>query len=58
MSTGLLGAIDAALAKALEESPASPQENALIGLVGIRTGLFPEGPPYGVRADEPRSLVA
>jgi uncharacterized membrane protein YccC len=58
MSTGLLGAIDAALAKTLEEAPASPQESALIGLVGIRTGLFPEGPPYGTRPVEPRSLVA
>lgn len=54
----LLGAIDTALGKALDESQAPAQEDALIGLVGIRTGLFPDGPPYRMRPAEPRSLVA
>jgi uncharacterized membrane protein YccC len=58
MPAGLLGAIDDALAKALDESSAPAKEDALIGLVGIRTGLFPDGPPYGVHSAEPRSLVA
>jgi uncharacterized membrane protein YccC len=54
----LLGAIDRALAKALDDPAAPAQEDALIGLVGIRTGLFPDAPPYGVRSSEVRSLVA
>lgn len=54
----LLGAIDTALANTLNEPSASPKEDALIGLVGIRTGLFPDGPPYSMHAPEPRSLVA
>ncbi|WP_407160019.1 FUSC family protein [Bradyrhizobium sp. STM 3557] len=56
--TTLLSAIDAALAKALDEPAAPAKEDALIGLVGIRTGLFPDGPPYHMRPLEPRSLVA
>ena len=58
MPATLLSAIDAALAKVLDEQAAPAQEDALIGLVGIRTGLFPDGPPYHMRPPEPRSLVA
>ena len=58
MPATLLSAIDAALAKALDEQAAPAKEDALIGLVGIRTGLFPDGPPYHMRPPEPRSLVA
>jgi uncharacterized membrane protein YccC len=58
MPATLLSAIDAALAKALDEQAAPAQEDALIGLVGIRTGLFPDGAPYHMRPPEPRSLVA
>jgi uncharacterized membrane protein YccC len=58
MPTRLLGAIDDALGKTLDESSAPAKEDALIGLVGIRTGLFPDGPPYRMHSAEPRSLVA
>jgi uncharacterized membrane protein YccC len=58
MPTRLLSAIDDALGKTLEESSTPAKEDALIGLVGIRTGLFPDGPPYRMHPAEPRSLVA
>lgn len=58
MPAELLGAIDTALDAALDEPPASAKEDALIGLVGIRTGLFPHGPAYHTQDQPLRSLVA
>jgi uncharacterized membrane protein YccC len=58
MPAALLGTIDAALARALDEQAAPGQEDAMIGLVGIRAGLFPDSPPYHMRPSEARSLVA
>ncbi len=45
MPAALLGTIDTALAKALDEQTAPAQEDALIGLVGIRTACFRTGLP-------------
>ena len=39
-----------ALARTVEEPPGKPREDALIGITGIRRGLFPNAAPYG---DEP-----
>jgi uncharacterized membrane protein YccC len=58
MRPELLASIDTALSEALDESPAPAQEDALIGIVGIRCGLFPNAPAYHARPARPRSLVA
>lgn len=54
----LLACIDTAVAKTLNEPRASAKEDALIGLVGIRTALFPDAPGYGAGSPRERSLVA
>ncbi|MDB5616282.1 FUSC family protein [Tardiphaga sp.] len=46
MLPALLQRIDYALAKAMTESDDAVRGDALIGLVGIRRGLFPDAPPY------------
>lgn len=46
MPQTLLSQIDSALTAAVDDPGAAGQEDALIGLVGIRRGLFPEAPPY------------
>jgi uncharacterized membrane protein YccC len=42
---GLLGRIDAALAR-LADEPGRRERAAILALVGIRRGLFPNAPPY------------
>jgi uncharacterized membrane protein YccC len=42
----LLTDIDSALAAAVDDPDTLAKEDALIGLVGIRRGLFPESSPY------------
>ncbi|MDB5504200.1 MAG: hypothetical protein JWR89_4102 [Tardiphaga sp.] len=46
MPPGLLADIDRALAGAMTEAGDAVRGDALIGLVGIRRGLFPEAPAY------------
>ncbi|MGJ4998986.1 FUSC family protein [Bradyrhizobium sp. HKCCYLS3077] len=58
MPAHLLSAIDVALLKTLDEPAAAAKEDALIGLVGIRTGLFPDAPAYRADSAAQRSLVA
>ena len=48
----LLRHVDLALAKAVRDPNDSAREDALIGLVGIRRGLFPDAPAYRPRAGE------
>jgi uncharacterized membrane protein YccC len=50
----LLARIDHALAEAMTETGDEVRGNALIGLVGIRRGLFPEAPAY--RPERPECL--
>jgi uncharacterized membrane protein YccC len=50
MPLDLLERIDLALARAVEEPAGKPREDALIGITGIRRGLFPHAAAYG---DEP-----
>lgn len=52
MPTELLARIDAALAAAVVDPNPQAREDALIGLVGIRRGLFPQAPAYRARAEE------
>ena len=55
---GLVGRLDGTIESTLQE-PASEQRNeALVGLAGIRTGLFPEAPTYQPPPLEPREMAA
>ncbi|WP_234680834.1 FUSC family protein [Bradyrhizobium monzae] len=51
MPRELLTSVDRALAQAVKDPNDSAREDALIGLVGIRRGLFPDAPAYRPRAD-------
>lgn len=50
MPAELLTSVDRALAQAVKDPNDSAREDALIGLVGIRRGLFPDAPVYRPRA--------
>ncbi len=51
MPAELLTSIDRALAQAVKDPNDSAREDALIGLVGIRRGLFPDAPAYRPRGE-------
>jgi uncharacterized membrane protein YccC len=54
----LVGRLDSTIASTLQE-PASEQRNeALVGLAGIRSGLFPEAPTYQPLQLEPQEMAA
>jgi len=50
MPAGLLTSVDRALAQTVKDPNDSAREDALLGLVGIRRGLFPDAPAYRPRA--------
>ncbi|OAF10394.1 FUSC family protein [Bradyrhizobium neotropicale] len=52
MPSELLTSVDRALARAVKDPNDKPREDALIGLVGIRRGLFPDAPAYRPRSGE------
>ena len=52
MPADFLTSVDRALAQAVKDPNDSAREDALIGLVGIRRGLFPDAPAYRPRAGE------
>lgn len=52
MPAELLRHVDLALARAVKDPNDSARVDALIGLVGIRRGLFPDAPAYRPRAGE------
>ncbi|OKO89912.1 fusaric acid transporter [Bradyrhizobium sp. NAS80.1] len=52
MPAELLRHVDLALAQAVKDPNESAREDALIGLVGIRRGLFPDAPAYRARVSE------
>jgi hypothetical protein len=54
----LLQRIDLALARTVEEPAGKPREDALIGITGIRRGLFPHAAAYGVEPAGDGRLVA
>jgi uncharacterized membrane protein YccC len=59
MPEELLAKIDMALAEAVREPAGQPREDALIGITGIRRGLFPHAPAYeGGPSSNQRRLVA
>ncbi|WP_439392691.1 FUSC family protein [Bradyrhizobium sp. PMVTL-01] len=51
MPAQLLTSVDRALVQAVKDPNDSAREDALIGLVGIRRGLFPDAPAYRPRAE-------
>ena len=58
MPRELLDRVDFALARTVEEPAGKPREDALIGLTGIRRGLFPDAPAYGGEPAGEGRLVA
>ncbi|MDI4236547.1 FUSC family protein [Bradyrhizobium sp. Arg237L] len=54
----LLRLIDVALAEALNEPEDGARDDALIGLIGIRRGLFPDALAYQPQSPHPRNLAA
>ena len=57
MPPALLARVDHAMAAAIDESGAG-RTDALIGLVGIRRGLFPDAPDYRPKSATPVGSVA
>jgi uncharacterized membrane protein YccC len=51
MPRELLASVDRALSQAVKDPNDRAREDALIGLVGIRRGLFPDAPAYRPRSD-------
>ncbi|WP_407177269.1 FUSC family protein [Bradyrhizobium sp. STM 3562] len=58
MPRSLLSDIDAALAATVDDPGAAAKEDALLGLVGIRRGLFPDSPAYGAHSSLSGQRVA
>jgi uncharacterized membrane protein YccC len=54
----LVGQLDGTIAFTLQEPAGEARSDALIGLTGIRSGLFPEAPTYKPRESEPREMAA
>ena len=52
MPAGLLARIDAVVTEVLKDSHDKARDDALLGLVGIRRGLFPGAPPYQSQPEE------
>jgi uncharacterized membrane protein YccC len=55
---GLVGQLDDTIASTLQESPSDAREQVLMGLAGVRCGLFPESPAYQPREIEHRTIAA
>jgi hypothetical protein len=47
---GLVGQLDGTIAFTLQESAGETRDAALVGLAGVRSGLFPDAPIDGVTA--------
>ena len=54
----LVGQLDNTIAFTLRESSAAARDEALMGLAGIRSGLFPESPAYQPLEIEHRTIAA
>jgi hypothetical protein len=54
----LVGQLDTAIAFALQESSGEVRDQALVGLAGIRSGLFPESAAYQPQEVEHRTIAA
>lgn len=54
----LVGQLDSTIALALQDSSGEARDQALIGLAGVRTGLFPQAPAYEPHAPEQGRIAA
>ncbi|HXO72934.1 MAG TPA: hypothetical protein VN838_28600, partial [Bradyrhizobium sp.] len=54
----LVGRLDTTIASTLRETASEDRNEALIGLAGVRAGLFPEATPYQPHAHEQRRVAA
>ena len=54
----LAGRLDSTIAATLREPASEDRNEVVIGLAGIRTGLFPEAAPYQPHAHEQRRVAA
>ncbi len=54
----LVGRLDSTIASTLQEPPSEARDEALVGLAGIRSGLFPEGPTYKPLQLGPQEMAA
>jgi uncharacterized membrane protein YccC len=54
----LVGPLDGAIALTLQETPGEARDQALIGLAGVRSGLFPKAVAYQAPAVEQRTIAA
>jgi len=55
---GLVGQLDDTIAFTLRDSSGEARDEVLVSLAGIRSGLFPESPPYQPQKVEPRTIAA
>ena len=55
---GLVEQLDNAIAFTLQQSPGEPRDEVLLGLAGIRSGLFPQSPAYQPQKIEPGTVAA
>ena len=55
---GLVEQLDDTIAFTLHESPGEPRDKVLLGLAGIRSGLFPQSPAYQPQKIEPGIVAA
>jgi len=55
---GLVGQLDGTIAFTLLESPSEARDEVLMGLAGVRSGLFPESPAYQPQQIEQRTIAA
>jgi hypothetical protein len=55
---GLLRQLDNTIAFTLQETPAEARDEVLIGLAGIRSGLFPQSRAYQAYEIERRTIAA
>ena len=55
---GLVGQFDDTIASTLQESSGEARDQVLMGLAGVRSGLFPESPAYQPREIEHRTIAA
>ncbi|SCB52000.1 Uncharacterized membrane protein YccC [Bradyrhizobium shewense] len=58
LSHDLVGQLDGAIALTLQEPTSEARDHVLVGLTGVRSGLFPESPAYQPQQTEPGTIAA
>ncbi|MET4449252.1 putative membrane protein YccC [Bradyrhizobium sp. GM2.2] len=58
LPVGLVRQLDDTIASTLQESSSEARDQVLMGLAGVRSGLFPESPAYQPREIEHRTIAA